>query len=77
MTRDQLATEISKRENKKVQVSIGNIREVLRILIDMQVEWSEDEMADYEKSPLFVLSEEFRKKVEAKAKKKPVKKKTK
>lgn len=34
MTRNELASLISKYEGKKVEVSIGNIREVLRILND-------------------------------------------
>lgn len=33
-----LASEIAKRESKKVSISIGNIREVLRILADMEAE---------------------------------------
>lgn len=38
MTLRTLASAICKREKKKVSVSIGNVREVLRIICDMEHE---------------------------------------
>lgn len=38
MSMIKLASEIAKREGKKKEVSIGNIREVLSILTDMEAE---------------------------------------
>lgn len=38
MTLNALASEIAKRESKKVSVSIGNVREVLRIICAMELE---------------------------------------
>jgi hypothetical protein len=70
VTRDQLCSEIAKRENKKVSVPIGNIREVLRILLDLQVEWQIDPDAVISDSPLFILTEEADKLLKAKEKKK-------
>lgn len=58
MTRDQLCSEIAKRENKKVQVPIGNIREVMRILIDMQVEFNLSNSMRVEDSPVFIILDE-------------------
>lgn len=37
-TRNELASVIAKREGKKVAVSIGNVREILRILLELDVE---------------------------------------
>lgn len=34
-----IASKIAKREGKKVPVSIGNVREVLKVLIDIEQEW--------------------------------------
>ena len=36
MTRNQLCKEIAKREGKKSPISIGNVREVVRIIIQME-----------------------------------------
>lgn len=38
MTLNQLASEIAKRERKKSQVKIGDIREILKIMVDMEAE---------------------------------------
>lgn len=70
MTRDQLCSEIAKRENKKVQVPIGNIREIMRILIDMQVEFNLSDSMKVEQSPVFVLLNEVDKAMEKKVAKK-------
>jgi hypothetical protein len=73
MTRDNLCSEIAKRENKKVSVSMANVREVMRILIDMQVEFVLSEDIKVQDSPLFVLLAEVDKKAKAQSKKKPKK----
>jgi hypothetical protein len=72
MTRDQLCNEIAKRENKKVSVSIGNIREVVRVLIDLEVEFLNGSLTDrpIESSPIFVLQDEALKKAKKVEKKK-------
>lgn len=75
MTRDQLCSEIAKRESKKVQVSIGNIREVMRILIDLQTEFTLSDNMKVDESPVFIILAEVDKKVnkaiEKQLKKKP------
>lgn len=38
MTLQKLATKLAKLEGKKVEVSIGNIREVLKLLVQLEVE---------------------------------------
>lgn len=38
MNMKELASKIAAREGKKVEVSIGNIREILKIVVDMEVE---------------------------------------
>lgn len=38
MTIQKLASEIAKREGLKVEIGIGQVREVLRILIDLETE---------------------------------------
>jgi hypothetical protein len=38
MTKAALIKEIAKREGKKSQVTIGNIREIIRIIEDIEVE---------------------------------------
>ena len=64
MTRDKLCSEIARRENKKVSVSIGNIREIMRIIIDMQVEFNTSDTICLDDSPVFVILKEVDKKVE-------------
>lgn len=71
MTRDQLCSEITKREGKKSVVSMPNVREVMRILIDLQVEFTLSEDSSVEDSPVFIILEEADKKLEKKRKKKP------
>jgi len=39
MTLNQLSVEVARREGKKSQVSIGNIREILRILCDIDSDY--------------------------------------
>ena len=51
MNMRKLASAIAKREGKKVEVSIGNIREILRIIVDLEVEWELD-YEDGSPSPL-------------------------
>lgn len=70
MTRDQLCSEIAKRENKKVQVPIGNIREIMRLLINMQVEFTLSADSKVEDAPVFVILEEADKIINKKSKKK-------
>lgn len=70
MTRDKLCSEIAKRENKKISVSMANVREVIRILIDLQVEYTNSEIMTIDQSPIFILMEEVSKKVLSKQKKK-------
>jgi hypothetical protein len=38
VTLQKLATKLAKLEGKKVEVSIGNIREVLKLLVQLEVE---------------------------------------
>lgn len=38
MTIQQLASEIARLEGKKSQVKIGDVREVLRVMIDLEIE---------------------------------------
>lgn len=38
MTLNKLVKEIAKRENKKVSVSVGNIREIVSIICDLEAE---------------------------------------
>ncbi len=66
--RDQLCSDICKRENKKVSISMGNTREVLRILIDMQVDFTMSNDMCVNDSPIFILMDEVAKKVKAKEK---------
>lgn len=49
---------------------MGNIREIMRILIDMQVEFSTASDMLYEQSPISVILEEADKKIKLKEKKK-------
>lgn len=47
MTQQELAREIAKREGKKSQARIGDIREILKILVQIEDEKSRnDEMGD-------------------------------
>jgi hypothetical protein len=51
MTTAQLAKKISSLEGKKVQSSIGNIREILKILVKIEKEaLKQDDDLDYELS---------------------------
>lgn len=64
MTMQKLASMIAKREGLKSQVKIGDVREILRVLIDLQVETLEKQFKErkkgiflpYSSDPLFVLS---------------------
>lgn len=38
MTLKQLVSEIARREGQKSQVKVGDIREIIRIIVDMEVE---------------------------------------
>lgn len=49
MTMQQLASAIAKREGKKHQASIGDIREILRIIVDLQWEY-EDPLGTIQKA---------------------------
>lgn len=54
----ELASEIAKREGKKSQVKIGDIREILKIIVKLQIEWidaDEAHMAMPIDSPLDLL----------------------
>ena len=52
-TRNKLASEIAKRESKKKSISIGNCREALRILVELE---AEARMHGVEPTPLLVLA---------------------
>jgi hypothetical protein len=73
MTRDKLCSLIAKRENKKVAISIGNVREIMRILIEIQVEFALDPESVIEDSPIHIVLEEANKKIRAKESKKKAK----
>ena len=68
MTRRTLESRIAKREGNKVQISIGNIREILKIIIEMEAE--AEKPGD---SPLDVLADEAWKKMERMQKKRRAK----
>lgn len=75
MTPNQLAILISKREGKKHEASIGDIKEILKIIATMAAEHTGPEE---ELCPIMCLSEyshKIREKMEAKAKAKAAKKK--
>lgn len=66
MTIQKLASEIAKREGKKSQVSIGNIREILRIFIDIASDGVELTPKGFEysfKHPLSMISREIEKRI--------------
>lgn len=50
----KLASEIAKREGKKVQVSIGNVREILSVLVNLNAEF-EHENGPFPFSPIDLL----------------------
>lgn len=58
MSLRKLASIIAKREGKKVPVSIGNIREVLRILADIEAEYVVDIDSHRLHSPSNMLARE-------------------
>ena len=74
MTRDKLCSEIAKRENKKVSVSMANVREVMRIIIDLQVEFNLSDTMTVDESPVFIILNEVDKKLAKKVKKKDLNK---
>lgn len=57
MTRNQIASLLAKREGKKSQVKIGDIREILRLLVELDAEL----FGEVEKGPLMVLEEDVTK----------------
>ena len=61
MTRQKLASEIAKREGKKSQVQIGNIREIIRIIEEIGTEEMLDNM-DGESQTLHLLASRARSK---------------
>lgn len=61
---NELAGKIAEREGKKSQVSIGNIREVLKVLIELQYENANDKN---EVAPFVVLALYYAKYAESKA----------
>ena len=76
MTLNKLASKIAKREGKKHQASIGDIREILKIIIVIEVEvYMGDDCDDYPtQSPFWsllksrnaVISKNFKKKAKKK-----------
>lgn len=62
MTREELASEIAKREEKKSSVAIGDIREILRIIVDIEVETALAKDGG-EKSPVIMFMKEAGKKI--------------
>lgn len=52
MTLNKLASQIAKREGKKHQASIGDIREILKILVELE---AEDIVAQKPQSIIFSL----------------------
>lgn len=62
MTLNQLASKIAKREGKKHQSSIGDIREILKIMIEPEAEIDGSDVGEWERtSPVFWLGEESNK----------------
>jgi len=51
LTFQKLASQIAKREGKKSQARIGDIREILKTIVDLEVECAERE-AKYEEHPV-------------------------
>jgi hypothetical protein len=67
MTLQKLASLIAKKEGKKSQARIGDIREVLRVLCDIECDFI---LQDSEESALGALSEQINKRLEKKRPKK-------
>lgn len=67
MTLRTLVSKVTKAEGKKVSVSVGNVREIMKILIKMA---AEAELNDFEDCPCCVIQEEASKLNAKKAKKK-------
>lgn len=65
MTVAKIASEIAKREGKKSQARIGDIREILKVLVDMDVE----ALLLPSDSPLQALTDRAFKKYQKKSKK--------
>lgn len=65
MTYQSLASAIAKREGRKSQARIGDIREILKIIVDLSVEGAADKALGLNQLgiPLEFLSEELSKKV--------------
>ena len=58
MTLNKLASVVAKREGKKSQVAIGNIREILKILAALEYEHYHDDKELLEYSPSIFLTEQ-------------------
>lgn len=68
MTMQKLASELAKQEGKSHQASIGDIREILKLIAEMEAKWT---LGTYPESPLDALYEASDAKVrKAKAKEK-------
>lgn len=69
MTLNQLASKIAKQEGKKSQIKIGDIREALRVVVELEISWmkSLDPLTD---SPLQILAQYALNKIEKMPKKK-------
>ena len=62
MTLNQLASKIAKREGKKHQSSIGDIREILKIMVELEAEIDGQDVGVWEHmSPVYWLGEESNK----------------
>jgi hypothetical protein len=72
MTLNKLASLIAKREGKKSQVHIGNIREILKIICTMEVENATTVGATSAESPMSALDAEINKRIEKKMRKKTI-----
>lgn len=55
MTLNQLASKIANLEGKKVQVSIGNLREILKIIVELELATSGEDMS--KDSPVYAILE--------------------
>lgn len=62
-TETELAAEIARREGKKSQVRIGDIREIIRIMGDIQAETMMDVLPVKSMSPISAIMARSRKKI--------------